>query len=42
MNDEEFEYNAQLVDCNCDHEPEEHGWGECNVDGCDCAGGWEE
>lgn len=30
------------ADCTCDHEPEEHGWGECNVEGCDCEAGWEE
>jgi len=38
-----------LINCTCDHEPEEHGWGEksdcgggCEVEGCDCEGGWEE
>jgi hypothetical protein len=42
-NDEE-EWNEQsfFVDCTCAHEPEEHGWGCCNVTGCPCEGGWEE
>lgn len=29
-------------DCTCEHEPEEHGWGECGVDGCACEAGWVE
>lgn len=28
--------------CTCDHAIEEHGWGQCNVEGCECAAGWEE
>lgn len=28
--------------CTCDHNPEEHGWGSCDNDGCDCAAGWVE
>jgi hypothetical protein len=40
--DEEYEYNATFVDCTCDHESTEHGWGSCDVEGCLCEGGWEE
>lgn len=28
--------------CTCEHEPEQHGWGSCGVDGCACEAGWEE
>lgn len=28
--------------CTCEHEQEEHGWGGCNIDGCNCEAGWEE
>ena len=28
--------------CTCDHERDEHGWGSCDVEGCDCEAGWEE
>lgn len=28
--------------CTCDHEQVEHGWGSCDVEGCDCTAGWEE
>lgn len=28
--------------CTCEHEPKEHGWGSCDVDGCECEAGWEE
>jgi hypothetical protein len=29
--------------CTCDHdEVEDHGWGSCDIDGCDCEAGWEE
>lgn len=28
--------------CTCEHSEEEHGWGSCDVDGCDCEAGWEE
>lgn len=33
---------AYFTDCTCEHEPGEHGWGSCDVDGCLCEGGWEE
>jgi hypothetical protein len=39
MCEEEY-YDTTFEDCTCDHEPEEHGWGECNIEGCDCEGGW--
>ena len=28
--------------CTCEHEPEEHGWIGCNVEGCDCEAHFEE
>lgn len=28
--------------CTCEHTQEEHTWGHCAVDGCDCKAGWEE
>lgn len=28
--------------CTCTHEPEQHGWGSCGVEGCECEAGWEE
>ncbi len=28
--------------CTCDHEQEEHSWGSCDVDDCECEAGWEE
>lgn len=28
--------------CTCLHEREQHGWGMCDVEGCDCEAGWEE
>ena len=31
-----------FVDCTCEHEKDEHGWGSCNVPDCSCEGGWEE
>jgi hypothetical protein len=39
----EFEYSAIFAgSCTCDHEREEHGWGSCNVEDCECEAGWEE
>lgn len=40
--DEPFEYITFAGPCTCDHEPEEHGWGSCDVEGCECEAGWEE
>lgn len=39
---DDFEEYTYFVDCTCEHEPEQHGWGCCEVDGCECQGGWEE
>lgn len=36
------EDNATFQDCTCEHEPEQHGWGSCDVEGCPCEGSWEE
>jgi len=38
----EWEEHVCFVDCSCEHSPDEHGWGHCDVDDCDCKGGWEE
>ncbi len=36
------EEHVHMEDCTCEHEPGEHGWGECRVEGCACEGGWTE
>jgi hypothetical protein len=28
--------------CTCDHDQEDHTWGQCGEPGCDCDAGWEE
>jgi hypothetical protein len=33
---------AFIGPCTCEHAPEEHGWGSCDVEGCPCEAGWEE
>ena len=38
----EWDESASFVDCTCEHDPGEHGWGRCDVDGCLCEGGWQE
>lgn len=40
--EEEYEDYTYFCDCTCEHSQDEHGWGHCNVEGCDCEGGWEE
>lgn len=44
------EDHAYLTDCNCDHEPEQHGWMGCEAEvwlgdlgttECPCVGHWE-
>lgn len=35
-----FEDQVYFKDCDCHHYPEEHGWEQCNVEGCYCRGGW--
>ena len=39
---DEWEEHVIFVGCTCKHDPDEHGWGECDVEGCPCEGGWEE
>ena len=36
------EDQVHIEDCTCKHDPDEHGWGECLVEGCPCEGGWTE
>lgn len=40
MDDEE--YPVSFLDCICEHDPGQHGWGSCDVDECLCDGGWAE
>lgn len=44
--DEPEEYYEEqpiyFTDCTCEHKPEEHGWGHCDVKDCPCEGGYEE
>lgn len=48
--DDEDEYGNPLVEdavsfvgpCTCEHTPEQHSWGCCAVEGCECEAGWEE
>ena len=42
MEEECFDYQTYFIGCTCEHEPEDHGWGCCEVEGCNCEGGWEE
>lgn len=39
---EEGELLTYFVDCTCEHYQEDHGWGNCDIEGCPCEGGWEE
>lgn len=39
---EHYEGHIYFVDCTCEHDQEQHGWGHCNVPGCPCEGGFEE
>lgn len=39
---DEWDESASFVDCTCEHDPGEHGYGHCDVDDCPCEGGWEE
>jgi hypothetical protein len=36
------EEQAYFTGCTCEHEPDRHGYGCCNVPDCECEGGWEE
>lgn len=46
MSDEEIDdwpdEQVHFTDCTCEHGSDEHDWASCNVDGCDCEGGWSE
>lgn len=48
MSDEEAEEEllpedqAHMEGCTCDHDPEQHTWGSCEVEDCPCEGGWTE
>jgi len=42
MEDEKFDQMQYFCECTCEHDPDEHGWGSCDVEECDCEGGWEE
>jgi hypothetical protein len=39
---DDWDESTVLVSCVCDHDPQEHGWLSCEVEGCDCEGNWEE
>ena len=39
---DECEETTYFCDCTCDHDKDQHGWGSCDVEGCDCEGGWTE
>lgn len=45
-NDEELDLPEDHVifvgPCTCDHEPDEHGWMNCDAEGCICEAHWEE
>jgi hypothetical protein len=36
------EYVTFIGPCTCEHEPDNHTWGECGIVGCPCEAGWEE
>lgn len=40
--EEDWEESAYFCGCTCTHDPDQHGWGECLVEDCECEGGWEE
>ena len=31
-----------FTECTCSHEPEDHGWSNCEVTDCQCEGHYEE
>lgn len=39
---EVWEEHAYFTGCTCRHDPEQHGYGTCDVPDCECEGGWEE
>jgi hypothetical protein len=41
--DEPEEYQTYFEGpCTCEHEQDDHGWGECGEDDCPCRAGWCE
>lgn len=44
MEDDIYEYDLGVVwfegPCTCDHDEEQHGWGSCAVEDCQCVAGW--
>jgi len=32
--------SSRFEACTCGHTPQEHLWGRCGVEGCNCHGGW--
>lgn len=42
LDDDYEEYPVYFTGCTCEHERDQHGWGRCEVEGCECEGGWEE
>lgn len=43
-NEDMYEPQAYFTDglCTCPHDPPEHGWVDCEAEGCACCGHWEE
>jgi hypothetical protein len=40
--DEYCDYPLSFLECNCEHEADDHGWSECEIEDCPCEGHWEE
>lgn len=40
--DEYCEPTPSFLDCSCDHDSEDHGWSNCEIEECECEGHWEE
>jgi hypothetical protein len=41
--DDHVEYQPEFVGpCTCDHDTDDHGWSECNIEGCKCEAFWSE
>ena len=38
--DSAFMFPSEDEPCTCDHEPVEHGYGGCEVEGCPCLAYW--
>jgi hypothetical protein len=38
----DWEYRTYFSgECTCGHEMQDHGWGHCGWEGCECQAGWE-